>query len=272
MGLYWRHACRRYTSETDTCKEIMARVRLKTAAEIELIRHSGRLVAQTLDMLKSHVKPGISTIELDRLAEQFILRHQAIPSFKGYQGYRHSLCCAVNDQVVHGIPSSRQLKPGDIITLDVGVYKNGYHGDAAITVPVGEVSPEARQLMQVTEEALYQGIRQSVDGARLGDIGYTIQTLAEQYHYGVVREYTGHGVGRELHEAPQVLHYGKADTGLRLKPGMVFTIEPMITAGSHEVRLKKDGWTAVTVDQSLCAQYEHTIAITKNGADILTLL
>jgi len=250
----------------------MARIRLKTAQEIELIRESGRLVAQTLEMLKSHVKPGISTLELDRLAEQFILQHHATPSFKGYQSYQHSLCCAVNEQVVHGIPNSRQLKSGDIITLDVGVYKNGYHGDSAITVAVGNVSNEAQQLMKVTEEALYLGIKQAIAGARLGDIGHTIQTLAEQYGYGVVREYTGHGVGRELHESPQVLHYGKANTGHRLKAGMVFTIEPMITAGSHEVRVKKDGWTAVTVDKSLCAQYEHTIAITKNGqADILTL-
>lgn len=249
----------------------MARVRLKTAQEIELIRKSGRLVAQTLEMLKSHVNPGISTLELDRLAEKFILQHHAEPSFKGYQGYQHSLCCAVNDQVVHGIPNLRPLKPGDIITLDVGVYQDGYHGDSAITVAVGNVSEEARQLMSVTEQALYEGIKQAVAGARLGDIGHTIQTLAEQYRYGVVRDYTGHGVGRELHEAPQVLHYGKAHTGLRLKPGMVFTIEPMLTAGSHEVRLKKDGWTAVTVDKSLCAQYEHTIAITRDRADILTL-
>ncbi len=250
----------------------MARVRLKTAQEIELIRESGRLVAQTLALVKSHVNPGVSTLELNRVAEQFIVHEcQAIPSFKGYQGYQHSLCCAVNDQVVHGIPNSRKLKTGDIITLDVGVFKNGYHGDSAITVAVGQVSKGAQQLMRVTEDALYQGIKQAVAGARLGDIGHSIQALAEQYHYGVVREYTGHGVGRELHEAPQVLHYGKARTGLRLKPGMVFTIEPMLTAGSHKVRVKKDGWTAVTVDKSLCAQYEHTIAITKNGADILTL-
>jgi methionyl aminopeptidase len=151
------------------------------------------------------------------------------------------------------------------------VYKNGYHGDSAITVAVGEVSAEARQLMKVTEEALYLGIQKALDGARLGDIGYAIQTLAEQFGYGIVREYTGHGVGRDLHEAPHVMHYGKPNNGLRLKVGMVFTIEPMITAGSHEIRVKKDGWTAVTVDNSLCAQYEHTIAIRKNGADILTL-
>jgi len=249
----------------------MARIHIKTPQEIELIRQSGRIAAQTLQMLKAHVVPETTTIELDRLVEQFIRKHQGIPSFKGYQGYQHSLCCAINEQVVHGIPNTTKLKPGDIITLDVGVYKNGYHGDSAITVAVGAVSAEARQLMKITEEALYLGIKHAVAGARLGDIGYAIQSLAHQYRYGVVREYTGHGVGRELHEAPHVLHYGKANSGLRLKVGMVFTIEPMLTMGSHEIKLKKDGWTAVTADKSLCAQYEHTIAITPNGADILTL-
>lgn len=249
----------------------MGRIHLKTPQEIEIIRASGRIAAQTLQMLKNHVAPGISTIELDRLAEQFIRKHKGTPSFKGYQGYQHSLCCAVNDQVVHGIPNTAKLKPGDIITLDVGVYKNGYHGDSAITVGVGEVNAAARQLMKITEEALYLGIKHAKAGARLGDIGYAIETLASQYQYGVVRQYTGHGVGRELHEAPHVMHYGKANTGLRLKVGMVFTIEPMITMGSHEIQVKKDGWTAVTVDKSLCAQYEHTLAITPNGTDILTL-
>ena len=249
----------------------MARIHIKTPQEIELIRQSGWIAAQTLQMLKAHVVPETTTIELDRLVEQFIRKHQGIPSFKGYQGYQHSLCCAINEQVVHGIPNTTKLKPGDIITLDVGVYKNGYHGDSAITVAVGAVSAEARQLMKITEEALYLGIKHAVAGARLGDIGYAIQSLAHQYRYGVVREYTGHGVGRELHEAPHVLHYGKANSGLRLKVGMVFTIEPMLTMGSHEIKLKKDGWTAVTADKSLCAQYEHTIAITPNGADILTL-
>lgn len=249
----------------------MARIRLKTPQEIEKIRESGRIAAQTLQLLKDHVGVGISTLELDRMAEQFIRKHNAIPSFKGYQGYQHSLCCAVNEQVVHGIPSPKKLKQGDIITLDVGAYKNGYHGDSAITVAVGNVSVEALQLMNVTEEALYVGIQHAVSGARLGDIGYAIQSLADKYGYGVVQEYTGHGVGRELHEAPHVLHYGKAHSGLRLKVGMVFTIEPMLTMGSREITIKKDGWTAVTVDKSLCAQYEHTIAITHNGADILTL-
>jgi len=249
----------------------MARIRLKTPQEIELIRESGCIAAQTLQMLKGKVVPGISTLELDRMAEQFIRKHKGVPSFKGYQGYQHSLCCAVNEQVVHGIPSTKKLKQGDIITLDVGVYKNGYHGDSAITVAVENVCAKAQQLMKITKEALYLGIKHAVVGSRLGDIGYVIQSLANKYRYGVVREYTGHGVGRELHEAPHVLHYGKANSGLRLKVGMVFTIEPMLTAGSHEIKIKKDGWTAVTMDKSLCAQYEHTIAITNNGADILTL-
>ncbi len=249
----------------------MARVRLKTPQEIELIRENGRIAAQTLLMLEKAIVPGISTRELDKMTEQFIRKHRATPSFKGYHGFPSSVCCSVNEQVVHGIPNAKKLKRGDIITLDVGVYKNGYHGDAAITVAVGNISAEARQLMKVTREALYLGIQQAHAGARLGDIGHAIQSLAQKYGYGVVRAYTGHGVGRELHEAPQVLHYGKANSGLRLKAGMVFTIEPMLTAGSHEVKVKKDGWTAVTTDKSLCAQFEHTIVITKQGSEILTM-
>lgn len=249
----------------------MARIHLKSSEEIELIRENGRIVAQTLLLLEKTITPGISTLKLDRLAEEFIRDHQGKPSFKGYHGFPSSVCCSVNDQVVHGIPNAKKLREGDIITLDVGVYKNGYHGDSAITVAVGNISTEAQQLMKVTKEALYLGIQQAQPGARLGDIGHAIETLANKYGYGVVREYTGHGVGRELHEAPHVLHYGKANTGTRLKPRMVFTIEPMLTAGSHEIKVKKDGWTAVTKDKSLCAQFEHTITITPNGPEILTL-
>lgn len=249
----------------------MARIHLKSPEEIEIIRENGQIVAQTLLMLEKMIVPGISTLKLDRMAEEFIRDHQATPSFKGYHGFPSSVCCSVNDQVVHGIPNAKKLREGDIITLDVGVYKNGYHGDSAITVPVGNVSTEAQQLMKITKDALYLGIQQAQVGARLGDIGHAIETLAVRYGYGIVREYTGHGVGRELHEAPHVLHYGKAHTGARLKVGMVFTIEPMITAGSHEIKVKKDGWTAVTKDKSLCAQFEHTITIRPNGPDILTL-
>ncbi len=249
----------------------MGRIHLKTPEEIERIRESGRIVAQTLQLLKDNIAPGVSTSELDRLTERFINENGGTPSFKGYHGFPSSVCCSVNEEVVHGIPGPKKLKVGDMITLDVGVYKNGYHGDAATTVAVGNVGTEAQQLMKVTEEALYLGIQHAQPGARLGDIGHAIQTLAKQYHYGVVREYTGHGVGRELHEAPHVMHYGKANTGLRLKPGMVFTIEPMLTSGSHEIRVKKDGWTAVTKDKSLCAQFEHTIVITPQGPEILTL-
>lgn len=249
----------------------MARVRIKTAQEIQLIRESGRIAAQTLLILEKAIVPGIPTLELDKMAEQFIRKHSATPSFKGYQGFPNSVCCSVNEQVVHGIPNAKKLKEGDIITLDVGVYKNGYHGDSAITVAVGAVSTEAQQLMKVTREALYLGIQQAQVGARLGDIGHAIQSLAQKYSYGVVREYTGHGIGRELHEAPHVLHYGKANSGLRLKTGMVFTIEPMLTAGSHEIKVKKDGWTAITADKSLCAQFEHTIVITEQGPKVLTM-
>lgn len=249
----------------------MGRIHLKSSQEIEIIRANGRIAAQTLLMLEKAVTPGITTLVLDRMAEQFIRDHQALPSFKGYHGFPSSVCCSVNEQVVHGIPNVKKLQEGDIITLDVGVYKNGYHGDSAITVAVGNITTEAQQLMKVTKEALYLGIQQAQSGARLGDIGYAIESLAKKYGYGVVREYTGHGVGRELHEAPHVLHYGNANTGVRLKVGMVFTIEPMITMGSHEIKVKKDGWTAVTKDKSLCAQFEHTITITPNGPDILTL-
>lgn len=249
----------------------MGRIHLKSSQEIEIIRTNGRIAAQTLLMLEKAVTPGITTLALDRMAEQFIRDHQALPSFKGYHGFPSSVCCSVNEQVVHGIPNAKKLQEGDIITLDVGVYKNGYHGDSAITVAVGNIATEAQQLMKVTKEALYLGIQQAQSGARLGDIGYAIESFAKKYGYGVVREYTGHGVGRELHEAPHVLHYGKANTGVRLKVGMVFTIEPMITMGSHEIKVKKDGWTAVTKDKSLCAQFEHTITITPNGPEILTL-
>ncbi len=249
----------------------MGRIHLKTPQEIELIRESGRIVAQTLQLLKEAIAPGVSTLELDRITENFIHKNGGIPSFKGFNGFPSSVCCSVNEQVVHGIPSPKKLKSGDIITLDVGVYKNGYHGDAATTVAVGNISAEAQQLMKVTEEALYLGIQQAQPGRRLGDIGHAIQTLAKQYQYGIVREYTGHGVGRELHESPHVLHYGKANTGLRLKAGMVFTIEPMLTSGSREIKVKRDGWTAVTKDKSLCAQFEHTLVITPQGPEILTL-
>lgn len=249
----------------------MGRIHLKTPQEIEWIRESGRIAAQTLLMLEKAIAPGITTIEIDRMGEAFIKKHGGKPSFKGYHGFPSSVCCSINEQVVHGIPNARKLNEGDIITLDVGVFKNGFHGDSAITVAVGNISTDVQQLMKVTKEALYLGIRYAQVGGRLGDIGYAIESLANQYGYGVVREYTGHGVGRELHEDPHVMHYGKANTGLRLKAGMVFTIEPMITMGSHEVEVRKDGWTAVTKDKSWCAQFEHTIVLTPSGADILTM-
>ena len=249
----------------------MARIHLKTPQEIELIRESGRIAAQTLQLLEKAIAPGISTLELDRMAEAFIREHGGIPSFKGYHGFPNSVCCSVNEEVVHGIPSAKKLKEGDLITLDVGVYKNEYHGDSAISVAVGNVSAAAQQLMKVTKEALFLGIQHARPGSRLGDIGHAIQTLAKEHGYGVVREYTGHGIGKELHESPHVMHYGKANSGLRLKPGMVFTIEPMLTAGSREIKVKRDGWTAVTKDKSLCAQFEHTIVLTQEETQILTL-
>ena len=249
----------------------MGRIHLKTPQEIEWIRESGRIAAQTLLLLEKAIEPGITTIEIDRMGEAFIKKHGGKPSFKGYHGFPSSVCCSINEQVVHGIPNARKLNEGDIITLDVGVFKNGFHGDSAITVAVGNINTDVQQLIKVTKEALYLGIRYAQVGGRLGDIGYAIESLANQYGYGVVREYTGHGVGRELHEDPHVMHYGKANAGLRLKAGMVFTIEPMITMGSHEVEVRKDGWTAVTKDKSWCAQFEHTIVLTPSGPDILTM-
>ena len=248
----------------------MGRTHIKTSDEIEYIRESGRIAAQTLLLLEKAIAPGISTLELDKMGEAFIRKNGGKPSFKGYHGFPSSVCCSVNEQVVHGIPNSRPLKEGDIITLDVGVYKNSYHGDTAITVAVGNISAEARQLMKITKEALYLGIQHAQAGSRLGDIGYAIQTLAEQYGYGIVQEYTGHGVGRELHEDPHVMHYGKADTGLRLKPGMVFTIEPMINQDKRDIKAMADGWTVVTKDRSLSAQWEHTVLVTETGYEILT--
>lgn len=250
-------------------------VRLKTADEIRKMRASGRLVAEVLAILREAVKPGVSTADLDALAEREIRRRGASPSFKGYGGppaFPASICVAVNEQVVHGIPSPRQLlREGDIIGIDVGALYNGWQGDSCITVPVGKVSPKAERLLRVTEECLYLGIEQCQVGKTLGDIGHAIQSHAESQGYGVVRGLGGHGIGRRLHEGePSVQHVGEPGTGLRLRPGMVFTIEPMINEGTYEWRELGDGWTVVTCDGKLSAQFEHTIAITNQGPEILS--
>ena len=244
----------------------------KSAEEIELIRASCQLTAQTLNYISEHIKPGISTLYLDRLAEDYIRSFDAVPSFLGYRGYPNSICASVNDMVVHGIPGKDKiLREGDIITIDVGVCKNGYNGDKAITYPVGEISSLAKNLIKVTEEALDIGISEAVENNRLGDIGNAVQTYVEKQGFSVVRDFVGHGIGSNAHEDPQVQHFGKSGTGLTLKKGLVIAIEPMINAGSYQTRVLSDGWTAVSADGSLSAQFEHVVAIADNSTEILTL-
>ena len=244
----------------------------KSVEEIELIRASCQLTARTLDYISEHINPGISTLDLDRLAEDYIRSFDAVPSFLGIRGYPNSICASVNNVVVHGIPRKDEiLREGDIITVDVGVCKNGYNGDKAITYPVGDVSSLAKNLIKVTEEALDIGISEAIENNRLGDIGHAIQTYVEKQGFSVVRDFVGHGIGSSPHEDPQVSHFGKSGTGLTLKKGLVIAIEPMINAGSYQTKVLSDGWTAVSVDGSLSAQFEHVIAITNNSTEILTL-
>ena len=245
-------------------------VHIRTAEEIEKIRESCRIVSETLDLLSREIKPGITTLYLDHLAAEFIKSQGGHSAFKGYNGFPCNICTSIDEQVVHGIPSNRVLKEGEIISIDVGVKKNGYYGDAAMTFAVGTVSDDRLQLMRVTEDSLYQGIAQARPGNHLSDIGHAIQTHVESYGYGVVRELVGHGVGRELHEPPEIPNYGEPGRGPVLKPGMCLAIEPMITMGSYEVRLLKDGWTVITEDHLPSAHYEHTIAIGPDGPQILS--
>lgn len=246
---------------------------LKTSQEIEKMRISGRLVAEVLQGLKEAVKAGVTTEELDRLAESRILAKGAIPAFKGYRGYPKSLCISINEEVVHGIPSpNRRLNAGDIVSLDLGVKYEGYYGDAAITLPVGEISPEARRLLEVTERALSAGIEQARGGGHLSNISHAIQRHAEHFGFSVVRAFVGHGIGTSLHEDPQVPNFGPSGRGPKLKEGMVLAIEPMVNLGGYEVEILEDNWTVVTVDRSWSAHFEHTIAITRKGVEILTAL
>ncbi|WP_438435300.1 type I methionyl aminopeptidase [Gorillibacterium sp. sgz500922] len=242
----------------------------KTEAELEWMREAGRIVGETHRLLAQAVKPGITTRELDRIAEEYIRSQGAVPSFKGYNGFPASICASVNNELVHGFPSDRTLLTGDIISIDIGAQYKGYHGDSAWTYPVGEVSPEAKRLLEVTEGALFAGLAEAKPDARLFTISHAIQTYAESAGFSIVREYVGHGVGTELHEEPQIPNFGPADRGPRLKPGMVLAIEPMVNAGERYVRTLADNWTVVTVDGSLCAHFEHTIAITADGYEILT--
>jgi methionyl aminopeptidase len=247
-------------------------VTIKTPAEIEKMRVAGRLAAEVLRMIRPHVQPGIMTGELDQLCHDYIvIVQQAIPAPLNYKGFPRSICTSVNHQVCHGIPGDKKLKKGDIVNIDVTVIKDGWHGDTSKMFFVGEPSVQAKRLAQVTHECMLKGIEMVRPGIQLGDIGHAIQRHAESHGYSVVREYCGHGIGREFHEDPQVLHYGMPGTGLALEPGMTFTIEPMINAGRKEVKLLPDNWTVVTRDHSLSAQWEHTVLVTPTGHEVLTL-
>lgn len=243
---------------------------LKSKAELEVMREAGRIVALTHQELAKAIKPGVTTKQLDEIAETFIRSMGAIPSFKGYGGFPGSICTSVNEELVHGIPGNRTLQEGDIISLDIGAQFQGFHGDSAWTYPVGTISPENQMLLRVTEESLFKGLEQARSGARLSDISHAIQVHAEAAGFTLVREYVGHGIGQNLHEDPQVPNYGPPNRGPQLKPGMVLAIEPMVNAGERYVRTLEDNWTVVTVDRKNCAHFEHTIAITEDGYEIFT--
>ena len=248
---------------------------LKTDDEIELLRQSNLLVGKTLAEVAKLIKPGVTTRQLDKVAEEFIRDNGAIPTFKGYPSpyggpFPGALCTSVNEQVVHGIPNDVPLRDGDIVSVDCGTLMNGFYGDSAYTFCVGEVEPEIKQLLQVTKESLYLGIENAVHGKRLGDIGFAIQSHCEAKSYGVVREFVGHGIGHEMHEDPQVPNYGRRGTGTMLKKGMCLAIEPMITQGSREIIMERDGWTVRTKDRKFAAHFEHTVAVGKGKADILS--
>jgi methionyl aminopeptidase len=239
--------------------------------ELELMRDSGKVVANSLALVEKNIRPGISTGELNDIVEEYMREVGARPSFKGYNGFPAAICTSINDELVHGIPSySIKLKDGDIVSVDIGAEMKGYHGDAAKTFAVGNVSEEAKKLMRVTEEALNKGIAAAKSGARLSDISFAIQSHIEQNGLSVVRDYTGHGIGQQMHEDPQILNYGPPGRGIRLKPGMALAIEPMVVVGGYQVKQLEDGWTVVSVDGSLCAHFEHSIGIYEHGTEILT--
>jgi methionyl aminopeptidase len=245
---------------------------LKLPDEIEKARASNRIVAEVLSKLREKVKPGVKTKELDKFAEEIAEKRGAKPAFKGYRGYPHSLCISINEVVVHGMPSERVLEEGDIVSLDFGVFYQGFFGDSAITLPVGKVTEKASRLMQVTEQSLYAGIKQAKNGNRLGDISAAVQTVVEDAGYSVVRDFVGHGIGKNLHEEPQIPNFGQKGRGIELKRGMILAIEPMVNEGKYNVQILLDGWTVVTRDGSLSAHFEHSIAIMDDGPDILSKL
>jgi methionyl aminopeptidase len=244
----------------------------KSKRELEKMRAAGQLVGQVRNRLREMVEPGITTIELDRFAEKMIRDAGALPTFKGYNGFPFSICASVNEQIVHGFPSNYQLKEGDIFSIDCGVTLEGFVGDTATTIPVGKVSEDRLKLMQVTEECLERAIRQCLPGNHLGDIGWAVQEHAEANGYSIVRDYVGHGIGRRMHEDPQIPNYGRPGLGPKIKAGYVFAIEPMVNLGSHHTKVLADGWTVVTVDGQPSAHFEHTIAITDDGPEVLTLV
>jgi methionyl aminopeptidase len=248
---------------------------LKNRNEIEEMRHAAQVVVEVLRRLEDYVKPGVSTWDLNMIAEDLTKRRGAKPAFKGYRNFPASICCAINNEVVHGIPSKKKVvKDGDILSIDFGVYKNGYYGDSAITIPVGTISSKAQSLLEVTKTSLYRGIERAVPSNRLYDVSYAIQKYVENAGFSIVRAFVGHGIGKKLHEDPQVPNFVPANNnpckGIRLKPGMVLAIEPMVNVGKPEIKILNDGWTAITEDGNLSAHFEHTVAITENGALILT--
>ncbi|OLN32394.1 type I methionyl aminopeptidase [Desulfosporosinus metallidurans] len=245
-------------------------IKLKNASQIERMRKAGRIVAETLELMREHAKPGVTTLDLDRMAEKYIRSQGAIPTFKGYNGFPASLCTSVNEQVVHGIPSLRCLESGDIISIDCGATLDGYVGDAAVTLPIGEVGEDIQKLLRVTEESLMIGIAQAKVGNRLYDVSHAVQTHVEANGFSVVRDYVGHGIGSAMHEDPQIPNFGKPGRGPRLEVGMALAIEPMVNMGTYEVQTLKDHWTVVTKDNRPSAHFEHTVAITENGLEILT--
>ncbi len=247
-------------------------IEIKTEEEIEKMAPASCIVWKVLSVLEKEVAPGVKTQDLDKVGEEVILSYEGIPAFKGYHGFPASICTSVNEEVIHGIPSQRRLKEGDIIGIDVGVMKNGYFGDGAATFPVGRVSKLARHLINVTRKSLSRGIREALHGKRLYDISYAIQSVAESYGFSVVRQFVGHGIGKALHEDPQLPNFGEPGRGPRLKRGMVLAIEPMVNAGRYEVEIGEDGWTAITRDRSLSCHFEHTVAVMERSpAKVLTL-
>lgn len=244
---------------------------LKSAQEIKYMREAGRITSLALQELSEKIRPGVTTAELNRYAEEFLERARAKPAFLGYHGFPASICTSVNNEVVHGIPGLRRLENGDIISIDMGAIYHGYYGDAAATFPVGEISEEANRLLKVTEKALYEGISKAVRGNRIGDISAAVQSFVEAHGFHVVRDFVGHGIGRNMHEEPQVPNFGKPGVGPRLQPGMALAIEPMVNVGTHEVVVLPDHWTVVTKDGSLSAHFEHTILVTDGEPEILTL-